>query len=65
MAESDESDDHRLAGRTRRSSRPGPPDVRPGRRPTGLDEGPGATEDDADDHIDAVTRLMGFLRSTD
>jgi hypothetical protein len=62
MAESDESDDHRLAGRTPRSPRPGPPpDIRPGRA-TELDEEP---EDDDDEHIDAVTRLMGFLRSTD
>ena len=29
MAESDEPDDHRLAGRTPRSVRPGPPDARP------------------------------------
>jgi hypothetical protein len=65
MAERDESDDHRLAGRTRRGTRPGPAaGVRPDRE-TGRSEDPGATEDDTDDQIDAVTRLMGFLRSTD
>jgi hypothetical protein len=65
MAESDESDDDRLAGRTPRSPRPGPSlDVRPGRS-TRLDEEPGATDDDTDDQIDTVTRLMGFLRSTE
>jgi hypothetical protein len=61
MAESDEPDDHRLAGRTPRSVRPGPPDARPGHA-SGPDHEP---DDDADDQIDAVTRLMGFLRSTD
>jgi hypothetical protein len=62
MAESDVPDDHRLAGRTPRNPRPGPPpDSRPAPA-TELDEEP---EDDADDQIDAVTRLMGFLRSTD
>ena len=61
MAESDEPDDHRLAGRTPRSVRPGPPGARP--VPTsGPDDEP---DGDADDQIDAVTRLMGFLRSTE
>jgi hypothetical protein len=62
MAESDESDDHRLAGRTPRSSRPGPP---PDSRTTPGPDLDDAGGDDADDQIDAVTRLMGFLRSTD
>ena len=62
MAESDEPDDHRLAGRTPRNPRPSPPaDIRPAPA-TELDDEP---EDDADDQIDAVTRLMGFLRSAD
>jgi hypothetical protein len=62
MAESDVPDDHRLAGRTPRSVRPGPPDARP--VPAhGPDDEP--DDDDGDDQIDAVTRLMGFLRSTD
>jgi hypothetical protein len=60
MAESDESDDHRLAGRTPRSSRP-TPDIRTTSGADLDDTGDG----DADDEIDAVTRLMGFLRSTD
>jgi hypothetical protein len=62
MAESDVPDDHRLAGRTPPHPPPGPPpDIRPAPA-TELDDEP---EDDADDQIDAVTRLMGFLRSTD
>jgi hypothetical protein len=60
MAESDEPDDHRLAGRTR-SVRPGPPDARHDPASGPDDE----LDDEADDQIDAVTRLMGFLRSTD
>jgi len=62
MAESDEPDDHRLAGRTPRTRAAARPDDR-----TAVDadaDDPGDdTPDDQD--IDAVTRLMGFLRSTD
>ena len=61
MVESDESDDHRLAGRMPRTPRPGPPDTRPA--PAADPDDP--PEDEADDQIDAVTRLMGFLRSAD
>jgi hypothetical protein len=61
MAESDEPDDHRLAGRTPRGVPPGPPDAGPVHA-SGPDDEP---DDDADDQIDAVTRLMGFLRSTE
>ncbi len=56
MAGSDEVDDNRLAGRTPRSPR---------REPNS--EPPVLADDDADPapdaDIDAVTRLMGFLRS--
>jgi len=65
MAESDVPDDHRLAGRTPRSVRPGPPDARPVPAHGADDEPDDADADDGDDQIDAVTRLMGFLRSTD
>ncbi|HEX6568028.1 MAG TPA: hypothetical protein VF015_02655 [Acidimicrobiales bacterium] len=55
MTGTDESDDSRLAGRTPRAPR----------RELGDD----VTDDDGDgpdDHeIEAVNRLMGFLRSTD
>ncbi len=57
MAGTDDIDDNRLAGRTPRSPRH---DV--------VDEAP-AVDDDADgpdDHeIDAVNRLMGFLRGSE
>ncbi len=60
MAESEESDDHRLAGRMPRHMRaPGPDDDQSGRR--GARRRATAT----DDQLDAVTRLLGFLRSTD
>jgi hypothetical protein len=62
MAESDVPDDHRLAGRTPRSPRPGPPDTRSA-PVADLDDTP--DDDDAEEQIDAVTRLMGFLRNTD
>jgi hypothetical protein len=66
MAATEESDDNRLTGRM-----PMPP-----RRRSATDDAPpvdpaGAVDDDdpaepSDDHeIDAVSRLMGFLRSTD
>jgi hypothetical protein len=60
MADSDESDDHRLTGRTPRP-RPGPPDTRPAPA-ADLDD---TTEDESEEQFDAVTRLIGFLRSTD
>lgn len=58
MAGSDEPDDHRLAGRTPRPARTDPADDHPA-RDADLDEPAD------DDQLDAVTRLMGFLRSTD
>jgi hypothetical protein len=53
----DESDDHRLAGRTPRTPRPGTLD------PPVADDGDG--DDESEGQLDAVTRLMGFLRNTD
>lgn len=60
MAESDEPDDHRLAGRTPRTPAAARPDDR-----TALDADDPGDETPDDQDIDAVTRLMGFLRSTD
>ncbi len=58
MADSEESDDHRLAGRMPRHMRaPGPDD----------DQAPDEEVDDegGDGQLDAVNRLLGFLRDTD
>ena len=58
MAESEESDDHRLAGRMPRHMRaPGPDD----------DQSADEEDDDEDgeNQLDAVNRLLGFLRSTE
>jgi hypothetical protein len=58
MAESEESDDHRLAGRMPRHMRaPGPDDD-----PSADEEDDG---EDGENQLDAVNRLLGFLRSTD
>ena len=63
MVESDESGDDRLAGRRTRSSHTDAPASGPAAAaPRPGDER--AEDDDDDDQIDAVTRLMGFLRST-
>ena len=57
MAESEESDDHRLAGRMPRHMRaPGPDDDQ---------SAEGDDEEDGENQLDAVNRLLGFLRSTD
>jgi hypothetical protein len=57
VAGSDELDTHRLPGRARRSTHPGGP---------GADEVELARlEAEADEEIEAVNRLMGFLRQAD
>jgi hypothetical protein len=60
MAGSDEVDDNRLAGRTPRSPRREPNPEPPLLADDEIDP---ASDDDTD--IEAVTKLMGFLRRTD
>jgi hypothetical protein len=59
MAGSDDVDDNRLAGRTPRTAR-----REPTPEPSGLaDDEVDTAPEDTD--IEAVTKLMGFLRGTD
>ena len=70
MNSSEESDDHRLEGRHFRRARastpspaaPTPPLPTRGDQVSGDDEDDG---DESDEQLDAVTRLMGFLRDSD
>ena len=60
MAGTDESDDSRLTGRMRRARRRRVDDTR------AVDGDAGDGEPGPDDHeIEAVTKLMGFLRDSD
>ena len=65
MVESDESGDDRLAGRRTRSSHTYAPASGPAAAAPRPGDERAEDDDDDDDQIDAVTRLMGFLRSTE
>jgi hypothetical protein len=65
MVESDESGDDRLAGRRTRSSHTDAPASGPAAAAPRPGDERAEDDDDDDDQIDAVTRLMGFLRSTE